>query len=95
MTVAIEQLRAELYPILAEFTGLPAASIRGSMRLNEDLNLDSLKRIELVASISDQYAFDPDVDTLMALRTVDDILQLMAEHLRRAGGAAPPAAPTR
>jgi acyl carrier protein len=82
VTVDVEQFRAELYPILAEFSGLPVARIAGGLRLNDDLHLDSLKRIELVACISDKFAFDPDVDTLMELRTVDDIVRLVEERLR-------------
>jgi acyl carrier protein len=81
-TVETEQLRAALYPLLAEVTGLPIERIEGPLRLSEDLNLDSLKRVELVSRISEQYDFNPDVDTLMELRTVDDILRLMEEHLR-------------
>ncbi len=87
MTVDTEQLRAYLYPILAEVTGLAVAGITGGLRLDEDLSLDSLKRIELVARVSEKYAFDPDIDTIMELRTVDDIIGLMAEYLRRAEAA--------
>ena len=84
-TVDTDELRAYLYPILAEVTGLPVKSIGGGLLLDEDLSLDSLKRIELVARVSDTYEFDPDVDTIMELRTVDDVIRLMEEHLRRRG----------
>ncbi len=80
--VDIEQFRAELYPVLAEVSGLPVERIEGALRLNEDLNLDSLKRIEVVSCISEKYEFDPDVDTLMELHTVDDVIRLMEEHQR-------------
>jgi acyl carrier protein len=83
-----EQLRADLYPLLAEVTGLPVENIAGGLLLNEDLNLDSLRRIELVARVSEKYAFDPDVDTIMELRTVDDVVRLMEEYLR-AGSTEP------
>ena len=81
-TVDIEQFRADLYAVLAEVAELPAERIRGSLRLNEDLQLDSLKRIEVVSYISDKYEFEPDVDTLMELRTVDDVISLMETYLR-------------
>jgi len=82
-TVETEKLRAALYPLLVEVTGIPMEQLAGHLRLSEDLSLDSLKRVELVSRISEQYDFNPDVDTLMELRTVDDILRLMEEHLRR------------
>jgi acyl carrier protein len=81
-TVDTKQLRADLYPILAEIAELPLEQIVGSLRLDEDLHLDSLKRIEVVSRISEQHDFDPDVDTLMELRTVDDVIRLMEEKLR-------------
>jgi acyl carrier protein len=81
-TVDIEQFRAELYPVLAELSDLPVDRIHGALRLNEDLQLDSLKRIEVVSRISDKYEFEPEIDTIMELRTVDDIIRLMEEHLR-------------
>jgi acyl carrier protein len=69
---------------LAEQQGkpLPVDRIHGALRLNEDLQLDSLKRIEVVSRISDKYEFEPEIDTIMELRTVDDIIRLMEEHLR-------------
>ena len=81
-TVNTEQFRAELFFILAEVSGLPVERIGGALRLNEDLNLDSLKRIEVVSHISEKYEFDPDVETIMELRTVDDVIRLMEERLR-------------
>jgi acyl carrier protein len=81
-TVDTERFRAELFFILAEVSGLPVERIEGALRLDEDLNLDSLKRIEVVSRISEDYEFDPDVDTIMELRTVDEVIRLMEEHLR-------------
>jgi acyl carrier protein len=88
-TVDMAQLRADLCPILAEIAGWPVEQIVGSLRLDEDLHLDSLKRIEVVSRISEHYDFDPDVDALMELRTVDDVIRLMAAQLRDLAGDPP------
>lgn len=82
-TVDADQLRTDLYPILAEVSGRPLERIDGALRLDEDLQLDSLKRIEVVSRISEKYEFDPDVDTILELRTVDDVIQLMEKLLRQ------------
>lgn len=81
-TADLEPFRAELYSVLAELSGLPVEQLAGDLRLDEDLRLDSLKRIEAVSRISEEYAFEPDIDTLMELRTVADVLRLMEEQLR-------------
>ena len=85
-SVDTKQLRSDLYPILAEVAGVPVEHIAGALLLSEDLSLDSLKRIEVVSRLSEKYEFDPDVETILELRTVDDVVRLMEEHLR---GAAP------
>ena len=83
-TVDADQLRTDLYPILAEVSGQPLERIDGALRLDEDLQLDSLKRIEVVSRISEKYEFDPDVDTILELRTVDDVIRLREDLLRQA-----------
>ena len=60
------------------------SGIDGTLRLDEDLQLDSLKRIEVVSRVSEKYEFDPDVDTILELRTVDDVIRLMEELLHQA-----------
>ena len=40
--------------LVAEVAGLPAAEVRGDMRLGEDLDLDSLKRVELLTTIEER-----------------------------------------
>ncbi len=79
-----KELRADLYPILADVCGVPVERIEGSLRLIEDLSLDSLKRIEVLSRLSEKYenALDPDVEAILALGTVDDIVRLAEEHLR-------------
>jgi acyl carrier protein len=85
----LEQFRADLHAELARLAQRPVESITGSLRLDEDLFLDSLKRIEALSTLSDKYEFDPDMDTVMELRTVDDIVRLAQAYFHEHEQPAP------
>ena len=50
-----------------------AAAIESKMRLSEDLNLDSLARVELLSALEERYQVDLDERTFTAATTVGDI----------------------
>jgi len=78
----LDELRADLHAALARAAGVPPEGIEDQLRLDEDLSLDSLKRIEALSYVSDKYGLDPDVDSIMELRTVGDVVRLAEAHLR-------------
>jgi long-chain acyl-CoA synthetase len=49
------------------------AAIESKMRLSEDLNLDSLSRVELLSALEERYQVDLDERTFTAATTVGDI----------------------
>ncbi|MDQ4122087.1 MAG: AMP-binding protein [Acidobacteriota bacterium] len=53
--------------------GKIAAAIGAEMRLSEDLNLDSLGRVELLSAIEERYQVDLDEQAFTAATTVGDI----------------------
>ena len=68
--------------ILAEVAEMQAASLDGSMQLELDLGLDSLKRIELVTALEDGLGITLDESDIAGLSTVEDL-----ENLLSKGGA--------
>lgn len=60
--------------VLARVKGAKsAAAIESKMRLSEDLNLDSLSRVELLSAIEERYQVDLDEQAFTAATTVADI----------------------
>ena len=65
--------------ILAEVAEMQAASLDGSMQLELDLGLDSLKRIELVTALEDGLGITLDESDIAGLSTVEDLENLLSE----------------
>ena len=74
-------LNASVYQIVAEFAQTPSEEIKGTDRLREDLGLDSLQSMELLSRVSEQFEIDPDLESVMAVATVDEVVSSLAAHL--------------
>ncbi|TNE90021.1 MAG: acyltransferase domain-containing protein [Deltaproteobacteria bacterium] len=86
-------LKQALLASVAEKTGYPVEMLDLAMDLESDLGIDSIKRVEILASVQEALPGLPDVDndTLAALRGLGDVLNHLVE-IAPTGGAVP--APT-
>ena len=81
MAIDPNEFTETLYKTLAKLAEIDRAEITGKDRLREDLGLDSLKSMELLSRISERYDIDPEMDDVMAVSTVDDILQTLLKYV--------------
>lgn len=58
--------------LLAEIAEIEAQTLRGSERLREDLGLDSIGSLELLATIASELKLDLEVEDAMEIHTVED-----------------------
>jgi long-chain acyl-CoA synthetase len=86
--------------MLAEITGRDAGAVADDQRLEEDLGLSSLERVELMAQIESQYNIEADEERFAAIATMGELRAWLRESEtvgtpRRAagGGEARQAAP--
>lgn len=82
----------ELDPVtalLASVGGLDPATIRPGARLSSDLNLDSLRRVELLGVVEEELGVFVDDDALEADATVTDLIALIdaAREAKRKPGS--------
>ena len=81
-----------LQRMLAEITGRDAATLTDDQRLDEDLGLSSLERVELMAMIENQRSMDLDEERFAAAATVGELRQWLREggeeSASRTGGGA-------
>ncbi len=77
---------AALIAVVAEKTGYPAEVLELDMRLDDDLGIDSIKRVEILSALQEAYPGLPALppDQLGSFRTLGAI----AEFLRGASPAA-------
>jgi acyl carrier protein len=78
----VEVLTTDLLAIVSEKTGYPAEMLELDMDMEADLGIDSIKRVEILGALQDQYPELPDVepDVLAELRTLAQIIDYMDTH---------------
>lgn len=78
-----EQVLPVLIKVIAEETGYPEDSITDDMNLESDLGVDSIKTVEILSRVSEQYGInweDLDEDQtakLMDLKTVKEVSEFI------------------
>jgi acyl transferase domain-containing protein len=95
-----EALAAIVLDVIADKTGYPADMLALEMDLEADLGIDSIKRMEVLMAIRERVPGalpEPgaaNVSTLTALKTLEDVLDLLTQALAgETAPAAPEAAP--
>ena len=70
-----DTLRVSLLDVVAEKTGYPVAMIKMDMKIEEDLGIDSIKRVEILSALKDKH---PQLETadeeLLSATALGDIL---------------------
>jgi acyl carrier protein len=77
MNMNPDALHHSIIEVLSDLSRIAPERIKLTDRLCDDLSLDSLQRMEALSRISDQYHLDPDLEQVMALKTVGDVIGLM------------------
>ncbi len=68
------QLKELIYKHVSKIAKVPVGEIKGSDNLRDDLGLDSLRSMELLARVSDELDVDIEFEALQGVETVDDII---------------------
>ena len=76
-----EVFEKDVFEVLAMLSKVPAEKIKLQDSLADNLNLDSLKRMEALSRIADKYDLDPDLEEVMAIQTVEDVMTSMKKYI--------------
>jgi malonyl CoA-acyl carrier protein transacylase/acyl carrier protein/NADP-dependent 3-hydroxy acid dehydrogenase YdfG len=89
---ADRRVNETLLAIVAEKTGYPAEMLEPAMRLDADLGIDSIKRVEILSALQEQLPDAPVIkpEHLGTLQTLADIVAFLAAS---GAGTAEPASP--
>ncbi|MCD4739086.1 MAG: hypothetical protein K8R89_07500 [Anaerolineae bacterium] len=84
---AAEVLIAALLAVVSEKTGYPAEMLELEMDMEADLGIDSIKRVEILSALAEQYPELPVVepDSLTELHTLGQIVEQWQEKARERG----------
>ena len=77
---------AAIFSVIADKTGYPTEALNPSLRMDEDLGIDSIKRVEIFSAIQERFPHAPigEPETLVRLRSIGDLIA----HL--GNGSVPP-----
>jgi NAD(P)-dependent dehydrogenase (short-subunit alcohol dehydrogenase family) len=98
------EVRAAVVATVSERTGYPAEMLEGTLDLEADLSIDSIKRLEIVGELAERLSLGVDpsgsvdesvVEELVSVKTLDGIVEWLTAALSSASGrpAPEPAAP--
>ncbi len=75
-------LQAAFLDIVSEKTGYPADILELEMDMEADLGIDSIKRVEILGAIQEQFPHLPTIEAeeLVTLRTLDQIIQKFSSN---------------
>ena len=80
LLVADDDLQQTVLAIVADKTGYPAEAINLDMKIEEDLGIDSIKRVEILSAIKERY---PDLQTndeqLIVANSLREIVEISQE----------------
>jgi malonyl CoA-acyl carrier protein transacylase len=87
-TIDIEKLMLE---VVAEKTGYPIDMLESGMDLENDLGIDSINRVEILAATTDRIDDMPPVEAaeMASLRTLGDVANYIAAQLGQGRGSSP------
>lgn len=85
-----DEILSELRTSLHEMFEIDPDAIIESARLREDLDLDSIDAIDLAVKLKDLLGRRVELSVLKELRTVSDVLDLIENEVKKAGGSGSP-----
>jgi acyl carrier protein len=85
-----EQIEKEVISILSEVSGVDEQEIKPDTDLAKDLEIDSIKAIEITVAIEKKFKIsvrDEDVPKIMTLRQAVDLVTALLEQKRTANAS--------
>ena len=83
VTATATDMADELLQTVADKTGYPKEMLELDMTLEEDLGIDSIKRVEILSALRDRHPHLPEVDahTMASISTLEDVLNTLAQSI--------------
>ncbi|TVR19703.1 MAG: acyltransferase domain-containing protein, partial [Anaerolineaceae bacterium] len=89
--VSLSALSEALLNIVSDKTGYPAEMLELEMDIEADLGIDSIKRVEILGAMRDEFPQLPDLpaEDLAELRTLQEIVDYMGDQMPSGSAPAP------
>ena len=81
--VNVEQMKETMMSVVSEKTGYPEDMLELGMDMEADLGIDSIKRVEILGAVQEEYPSLPELDAevMSELRTLGEIIDYMNSRI--------------
>ncbi len=79
----LTKLKEELKQLISEITEIPPEQIKDDSRFAEDLGIDSMMALEIVATIEKKYKVVIPEAEIPNIRSLQNIYELLSKHLTK------------
>ena len=84
--VDFEKLKEEIKKIVSEVSEVPQEQLKGDARFVEDLGIDSMMALEIVANIEKKYKVVIPEEEIPKIRSLKDVYNIMEKLLKTKKG---------
>ncbi len=85
MKLTAEKINDEIKTIISKVAGIAKSELENDLSLRDELVIDSLKQIEIIAKTEMHLGISIDENELMALETLGDFLDLVVKAISQKG----------
>jgi len=78
-----EKIRKEVKSLVSEITEVPQEQLKDESRFTEDLGVDSMMALEIVASIEKKYKITIPEDKIPMVRSLKNIYELLEQLMEK------------
>jgi acyl carrier protein len=78
--VSIDQITGEIRGLIADILEVPAEEIGGEDSFRDDLDVDSLMALEIVAAVEKKYRIQIPEEELQSVKTLNDTVALARKY---------------
>lgn len=79
MPINIEEARKEIKKMISEIAEIPESDIKDDAKFSEDLGIDSMMALEIVASIEKKYKVVVPEEKIPTIRSLENVYQLIGD----------------
>ena len=72
--------RSEIKNVISRISRIPVEELEDDVRIREDLGVDSIMAMEIIATFELKYKFDFDVDKYTCINEVGEFIDIVQEN---------------
>lgn len=81
-SIDFAKIKDEVRKVISEITEIPLDELGDEAKFTEDLGIDSMMALEMVAAVEKKYKIVIPEEDIPAIRSLNDIYDILKKHLK-------------